>query len=69
MVVTWDEDDYSEANKVLTFLLDPHESIFPKGSVDKTLYVHNDYRSLSLVLSTQSNTHSLPCHDAHLHHT
>jgi hypothetical protein len=40
VVVTWDEDDYTEANQVLTFFLDPTGSLFKQGSVDNTLYNH-----------------------------
>jgi len=40
-VVTWDEDDYTEENKVLTFFLDaPRGSIFKSGSTDNTKYSH-----------------------------
>jgi len=40
IVVTWDEDDYTEANKILTFFLDPQGSIFKAGSTDNTKYDH-----------------------------
>lgn len=40
VVVTWDEDDYTEANQVLTFLLDPNGDIFKAGTVDNTKYNH-----------------------------
>jgi len=40
VVVTWDEDDYTDKNQVLTFLLDPNGSIFPAGTVDDTKYNH-----------------------------
>lgn len=40
IVVTWDEDDYTEENKVLTFLLDPNGNIFKAGTVDDTEYNH-----------------------------
>lgn len=40
VVVTWDEDDHTEENKILTFMLDPNGSIFKAGTVDKTKYTH-----------------------------
>jgi hypothetical protein len=40
IVVSWDEDDYTEENKILVFFLDPGSSIFPAGSTDTTKYTH-----------------------------
>lgn len=40
IVISWDEDDYTEKNKILVSLLDPHGSIFPTGSTDTNRYDH-----------------------------
>jgi hypothetical protein len=40
VVVTWDEDDFTEGNKILTFFLDPQGSIFKPGTTDSTKYTH-----------------------------
>ena len=38
VVVTWDEDDHTEANKILTLMLDPNGAIFSAGTTDNTRY-------------------------------
>jgi len=51
MVVTWDEDDFTEGNKILSFFLDfPTGSMFASGSSDKTKYNH-----YSLLASVEDN--------------
>jgi len=40
IVISWDEDDYTEENQILVSLLDPQGTIFAPGSKDKRLYNH-----------------------------
>lgn len=40
IVLSWDEDDYTEKNQILVSLLDPQGTIFTAGSKDETLYDH-----------------------------
>lgn len=43
IVVSWDEDDYTEANQILVFLLDPKGTLFTVGSKDTTPYNHYSF--------------------------
>lgn len=40
IVISWDEDDYTQKNQILVSLLDPQGSIFAPGSQDKRPYNH-----------------------------
>lgn len=40
IVISWDEDDYTEKNQFLVSLLDPSGDIFPAGSQDEQRYNH-----------------------------
>jgi acid phosphatase len=40
VVISWDEDDYTERNHILVSLLDPNGDIFAAGSKDPTRYDH-----------------------------
>ena len=40
IVLSWDEDDYTEQNQILVSLLDPQGSIFTAGTKDKRPYNH-----------------------------
>jgi len=51
VVVTWDEDDLTEENKILTFFLDsPRGSMFKSGSTD-----NNKYNHYSLLATVEDN--------------
>jgi hypothetical protein len=50
IVVSWDEDDYTEENQIFVFFLDPQATLFAPGSDDHTLYNH-----YSLLASIEQN--------------
>lgn len=50
IVVSWDEDDYTEENKILVFFLDPGSAIFKPGTMDNTHYTH-----YSLLATVEAN--------------
>jgi len=40
VVITWDEDDHTQANQILTILLDPQGKLIAPGGSDRTKYTH-----------------------------
>jgi len=40
IVISWDEDDFTELNHILVSMLDPHGTVFKPGSKDSTKYNH-----------------------------
>ena len=62
IVLSWDEDDYTERNQILVSLLDPHGSIFTAGSKDNRPYNHY---SLLATVETNWGLPSLGREDEH----
>lgn len=50
LFITWDEDDYTEENQILSFMLDPTGLLITPGTADNTLYNH-----YSLLASIEDN--------------